>query len=263
MAREHVTMDDHLLAVVLDRAHARFFNVTASDAVELPGLPSPATRGGKYHSDREDAPGWGERDYHGRLREEQRRHFDAVIDRCAVLQRAHPEAGMLIAGPGHVAIELRRALPDPLAQRVVGTARLNPTEVTPAVVRRTAATMARQRSRETARRLIAALREGLGTGRAENGTPAVLRSLAERRVRTLLLPKDGWLTGFRCRTSGRLVVTPGDCLGEGDPLPVPDLVAAATAQAREQGAGIVVIHDEAGAKEIDGMAALLRFPARE
>jgi len=50
-----------VLVVVVDRAHARFFEVGANDphAVELPGLSSPAMRGGKFHSDRQGGPGWG------------------------------------------------------------------------------------------------------------------------------------------------------------------------------------------------------------
>lgn len=252
-------MTTRLLAVVLDRAHARFFEVTESATVELPCLASPAMRGGRFHSDRQDAPGWGERDYHGRIREEARRHYDAVIHRVEALQRRHPTAGVFLAGPGRTAAELRHRLPPRIAERVVGTAKLNPTEVTPAVVRRTATALERRHEGDEDRRLVAALQEGLGTGHAENGMRAVLRALAGGQVQTLLVRPGVWDTGFRCANSGRLVVSAEDCRGEGDPVRVPDIVAEAMEDARRRGATVVLIRDPEAGRAIDGMAALLRF----
>ena len=49
-----------LLTVVLDRTAARFFEVTAFGAEEVDDLRASSTRGGRYHSDRQDAPGKGE-----------------------------------------------------------------------------------------------------------------------------------------------------------------------------------------------------------
>ncbi len=43
---------NRVLAVVTDRAHARFFDVGASEAMELTSLHSPAGRGGRFHSAR-------------------------------------------------------------------------------------------------------------------------------------------------------------------------------------------------------------------
>jgi len=125
-----------VLAVVTDRAHARFFDVGESGAVELTSLSSPAMRGAKFHSDRQGGPGWGEHAYQGRVREEQRRHLAAVTERLAAFGREHPDATLLLAGPGTAAGALRRALPPELGKRVLGTAKLNPTELTPAKVYR-------------------------------------------------------------------------------------------------------------------------------
>ena len=127
-------VEAHVLAVVLDRAHARFFDVQLSRALELPSLHSPAMRGGKFHSDRQGGPGWGEHDYHGRIREEQRRHIDAVVQRLLRLDRERPVDGLVLAGPGPAAAAIVRALPPALTRRLIGTAHLNPTEVTPAAV---------------------------------------------------------------------------------------------------------------------------------
>jgi peptide subunit release factor 1 (eRF1) len=250
---------DRLVAVVLDRAHARFFEVTAAGTVELPSLHSPAMRGGRFHSDRQGGPGWGEHDYHGRIREEERRHYAGIAERLIALQRAGPLGGVVLAAPGSTAAALRGFLPPALADRVIGSARLNPTEVTQARVQDVARRLQEKHRRDTERALVSGLLEGLGTGWAENGTRAVLAALARRQVRTLLVRSDVRGTGFRCAGSGRLVLSASDCRGEGDSVPVRDLVGEAIADAQAQDAAIVVVTDTETAKAIDGLAALLRF----
>ena len=251
--------DERVLAVVLDRAHARFFDVTAAGAAELSSLHSPAMRGGKFHSDRQGGPGWGEHDYHDRIREEERRHHAAIAEQLERLHRLHPTAGLVLAGPGGAGAALQRALPATLAERVIGTARLNPTEVTAAVVHAAATRLQQEHQRDVEQSMIAALLEGLGTGLAENGTRAVLRALAKGQVRTLLVRSDVRGAGFRCAGSGRLVLSPTDCGGEGDPVAVTDIVGEAAAEARRQGATVTVIQDAESFTAIDGLAALLRF----
>lgn len=124
-----------LLAVVLDRAHARVFDIGPAGTVELPCLWSPATRGGKFHSERGDAPGRGERAYHGRLREEERRHIAAIAARIVSLAR-DPALELLLAGPDNLTRALRHVLPRPVDARCIGTMHLNPKLVTPAIVER-------------------------------------------------------------------------------------------------------------------------------
>ena len=129
---------NRVLAVVTDRAHARFFDVGASEAMELTSLHSPAGRGGRFHSARGDSPGSGEHAYHARRQEEARRHLAAIVERVAAFERQHPGTDVLLAGPGTAAGALQRALPPALAPRVIGTVRLSPLEVTPAIVHRAA-----------------------------------------------------------------------------------------------------------------------------
>lgn len=254
---------DRLVAVVLDRAHARFFEVTAAGTVELPSLHSPAMRGGRFHSDRQGGPGWGEHDYHGRIHEEERRHYAGIAERLIALQRAGPLAGVVLAGPGSTAATLRGFLPPALADQVIGSAKLNPTEVTGARVKEVARRLQATHQHDTERALVSGLLEGLGTGWAENGTRAVLAALARRQVRTLLVRSDVRGAGFRCAGSGRLVLSASDCRGEGDPVPVRDLVGEAIMDAQAQDAAIVIVTDAETAKTIDGLAALLRFRQEE
>ncbi len=260
--RERVGVD-HVVAVVLDRAHARFFEVTATETVELPSLHSPAMRGGKFHSDRQGGPGWGEHDYHGRIREEERRHHAGIVERLIALRRAGPLAGVVLAGPGSTAAALRGSLPPALADQVIGSAKLNPTEVTRARVQEVVRSLQATHQRDTERALVSGLLEGLGTGWAENGTRAVLAALARRQVRTLLVRSDVRGAGFRCAGSGRLVLSASDCRSEGDAVPARDLVGEAIADAQAQDAAIVVVTDTNTSKAIDGLAALLRFRQEE
>lgn len=253
------TDGEPVVVVVLDRAHARFFEVTGAGARELSCLHSPAMRGGKYHSDRQGGPGWGEHAFHDRIREEERRHYRAIAVELDRLQGGRPPMAVVLAGPGSTGVALRRALPPLLAERVIGTAKLNPTEVTPAAVQAVTATLRREHERDEERALVAAMLEGLGTGRAENGLRAVLRALAKGQVRVLLVRADTRAAGFRCGTSGRLVPTAADCRGEGQPVPVGDVMAEAIADARREGAAVSVIRDADAAQPIEGLAALLRF----
>jgi len=249
----------HVLAVVLDRAHARFFDVGPSETVELPCLQSPATRGGRFHSDREDAPGRGEHAYHGRIREEARRHMAAIVERLVALEQRDSSLDFVLAGPGDAARSLRGVLPPTLDARVIGTTRLDPALVTPAVVRRTAQQFSEAHDRDLHRALVVAMLEGLGTGRAENGIRPVLRALAQGRARTLLVRADTREPGFRCTQSRRLVLSALECRGEGDPIRLPDILTAAVGDAKRQGASVTLIADREIAKPIDGLAALLRF----
>ena len=128
-----------MIAVVVSRSHARFFDIRAQSAVELPCLISPATRGGKFHGSRGDSPGSGERHYHHRRAEELRRHYAAVAQRLTRLARERvPDDGIVVAGMGVGPNALRRALPPELEVLVVGTAPLNPRATTPDQVRRAA-----------------------------------------------------------------------------------------------------------------------------
>jgi peptide subunit release factor 1 (eRF1) len=248
-----------MIAVVLDRRRARFFEVSNGAAVELPGMRSPATEGSRYHSDRADDPGRGEKRYHHRLAEEERRHYEAITRRIAALTGERPGERLLVAGPGTAATNFQRALPEDLAQRVIGSARLNPARVTPARVQAVARAAAERSARDEQAALLASVEKGLGTGYATNGARETLRALAKRQVRVLMVREDVRASGFRCAGSERLVLSAVDCLGEGDPQPVQDVIAAATEAATSQHATVVIVRDATLAKRVDGLAALLRF----
>jgi len=246
------------LALLLDRSHARFFHVTASGTTELPGLVVTSRRGGKFHSDRRDSPGWGEHDYHNRIREERHRTHAAVARQVEHLAGSLAPRGILLAGTPKEIAALRPFLPRTLADRIMGPARLNPTAATPDQVR--AATIAAEagRAEADAEALAASLADTVGTGWATNGAAETLRALGRGQVRTLVVRDDVELAGYRCSPDGRLAVARADCRGHGKPLPVRDVLDETVEEALRQHVEVVVLHG-AAAEQVNALAAFLRF----
>ncbi|MBM4188795.1 MAG: hypothetical protein FJ206_15940 [Gemmatimonadetes bacterium] len=250
---------DNYLAVVVDRLHARIFEVDATGANELSGLVPYGRRGGRFHGDRQDAPGWGERDYHQRLETEIHRHYARIVEAVTRVCRTRPIAGIALLGPDEHCRGLTSFFPRALRGSLLGTARLNPKSATGAQVAEAAWTLRDQREHRDETELIAQLEDGTPQGWAVNGAREVLRALAHGQVRSLLVPDGQHGGGFRCRDSGRLVLSKGDCAGEGDPDAIMELVDAAIEEALHQRGDVVIIDDPVLAKRIDGLGALLRF----
>ncbi len=253
--RECATM----LTVVADRTHARFFEVTIGAAAELPCVITPAGRGGKFRGDRRDAPGAGEKDYHTRVEEERHRHYADVVAELERLAANRLIRGIVIAGPQDHTAALTRFLPTHLAQRLLGTARLNPTALNPSEVQAASFAVAEEHDRAANAVLVASMEHSVGTGWAVNGARETLAALGRGQVRTLLIREDLDGAGYRCRDTGRLVLAKGDCAGEGEPDPVRDLVDEAVEEALRQRIQVVVIRDSDVAAAVDGLAAFLRF----
>ena len=261
LIRELASVEDEfgrLLTVVLDRMGARFFEVTAYDTRELSGLRADSTRGKRFHSD-QGGTMWGEHTYHNRIRTEKQRHYEAIARELFTLDRRQPAHGIVLAGTGTDAGAVEPFLHNYLAERVIGTARLNPKEATPAAVH--AATLAVREAweREEERAQVGEMLEGLGNGWSLNGMDATLHALSRGQVRTLLVHADASEPGFRCGDSGRLARTERECRGEGEPVPVLDVVDDAIEEALRQGVGINVVYEAEARESVDGLAALLRF----
>ncbi len=248
-----------LLAAVFDRSHARFFSATAFGATELTGLVETSRRGGKFYPDRRDSPGWGERLYHGRIREERHRHLEAIARHLEALMRAYPARGILLAGPHKETAALAQFVPPGLARCILGAARLNPTAATPAQVHGAAFAAAAEHDQAQASALVVALGEAMGRKWAVNGPRETLRALARGQVRTLLVREDAAIDGFRCSATGRLVLTKTECRGEGEPTPVLDPVAEAVEDALRQRLQVVTLPESGPAAAVDQLAAFLRF----
>ncbi len=253
-----------ILLAALDRTHARFFRVTVDDVEELSCLTLPATRGGKFHSDRADAPGSGEYDFHNRIREERHRHAAAVAGRLAELLAQGTWLGIVLGGPARTISDQTRFLPGALQQRVLYSAHINPTAVTEQKIREVslAARDAAREHRTSVR--VEEYETALGTGWAVSGARATLHALANGQVRLLLVRAGLSGPGFRCATTGRLTMGAVECRGEGEPVPVRDIVDEAIEDAMRQRIEVVVVNDLSVTGKLDGLGAVLRFrsPAR-
>jgi peptide subunit release factor 1 (eRF1) len=249
----------HFLAILVDRMKARFFDVSPVGVDELAGLSSDGRRGGKYRPDRRDAPGFGERDYHLRLRTEAQRHHGKIVEMIERLRKTRPFAGIAILGQAEPARALTAFLPREAARSLLGTARLNPKAATADQVARAAWTLQSQRERRDEAELVREVEAGVPTGWAANGARETLRALGRGQVRTLVIPEAQRGGGFRCRASGRLVLSKSECRAEGPADPVMNLVDAAIDDALGQGSDVIVIDDPELAGRIDGLAAVFRF----
>jgi len=240
LVRELVALEEEfgtILVVACDRTSARFFAVTAYDVAELPSLTALATRSGKFHGERQAkkgsvlAGGFGEHNYHMRIREEKQRHYAGVADRIFQIQAQRPLAGLVAAGIGVDAAALLPHLHTYLHDLVLGVVRLNPKRVAAAEVREAALALREERERAWERAHAEAVREGVGSGWAVNGIDATLKALERGQVRTLVAD------------------------GRDDDLRIDDAIEEALAQ-RVQ---VDVIYDERARRVVDGLAGLLRF----
>src|SRR5881409_589780 len=195
LVRELVALEEEfgtILVAACDRTSARFFEVTAYDAVELPSLTAEATRPGRFHGERQAkrgnmlAGGFGEHNYHMRIRVERQRHYAQVADRIFQIHTQRPLAGLVVAGIGVDAAALLPHLHTYLHDLVLGVVRLNPKRVTAAEVREAALSLREERERAWERAHAEAVREGVGTGWAVNGIESTLKALQRGQVRTLL-----------------------------------------------------------------------------
>jgi peptide subunit release factor 1 (eRF1) len=261
LVRELASVEDEfgrLLTVVFDRTSARFFEVTAYDTRELAGLRADSTRGKRFHGD-QNGPGWGEHTYNNRIRQEKQRHLEAIARELFAIDRRHPAHGIVLGGTGNDAGAVEPFLHNYLVERVIGTARLNPKEASPAVVHGATLAVREEYERAAERALVREMLDAVGTGWALNGLTPTLRALSRGQVRSLLVDADAAVPGFRCGDSGRLALTERDCRGEGTPTPVLDVVDDAIEEALRQGVDLNVVYEPEARDAIDGLGALLRF----
>jgi len=261
LVRELASAEDEfgrILTAVLDRTAARFFQVTAFGATEVPGITADATRGGRYHGD-QDGPGWGEHSYNNRLRTERQRHLEAAALHLQSLDKQDPVRGIVLAGSGTDAGVLQPYLHPYLLDRVMGSVRLNAKKVTAAEVLEATLAVRAEWERASELLLMHDLEEGLGTGWAIDGVHETLKALARGQVRTLLVDPDVAEPGFRGISSGRLALIEADLRGESDVVPVIDVIDDAIEEALRQRVTVNVVFEPAAKDAIHGLAALLRF----
>ncbi len=272
LIRELAAVDDEfgrVLCVAYDRTSARFFEASAFGSEELSSLAAgDATRPGRFYGSRSatgtgpSSGSAGEHNYNQRIRGEKQRHYASIAQRLFEQARARGVRGIVLAGMGTDAEAVEPHLHPYVARQIIGTARLNPKAVTSAQVMQAVLEVLSRSERAGESEHVDALREKLGTGWAVNGIEPVLQALAGGQVRTLLVEPSAERAGFRCAQTGRLVLEPEGCNGEGEPVPVADIVDEAIEEALRQGGHVEVVEDGEARGDVGGLAALLRFKHR-
>lgn len=248
-----------LFTVVLDRATALIWEVTAFGAKMIRKVETEVTRGGRYHQTRSRADWTAEHTYHNRIQNEKRRHLEAVARALFEVDRRSPGHQVVVAGAGNDAAALEPYLHSYLADRLIGVARMAPKDATPQAVHELTMSVRAAHARASEHRHIEELVEGLGTGWAVHGVADTLAALAKGQVRTLLVDGDAARGGFRSLATGRLAAGAAELKTDGEVVPTLDLIDDAIEEALRQQVGLDVIFDEEAQKSVDGLAALLRF----
>ncbi len=262
LVRELAALEDEvgrLLLAEVDKSGATIYEVTAFEAKKIADIEATARKGGRFHSDRHEAPGKGEHGFHNRLRHERDQLFDAVAARLFDLDRREPVRGIVLASAGNEADSLRMFLHPYIAGKVVGTARMARRKASIADVHATALEVRETFERKLERHLVAEMLLGQGSGWAVNGIGATLDALAKGQVRTLLVRADASVPGFRCGATGKLTLNARDCRSLGEAIPVPDVIDDSIEEALRQRIDLDVVFEPDAAETINGVAALLRF----
>jgi peptide chain release factor subunit 1 len=247
-----------LFTVVLDRASALIWEVTAWEAKVVRKVAAEVTRGGRFHGpSRYDLT--GEHAYHNRIQNEKRRHLESVARQLFEVDRASPGHQIVLAGAGNDASALEPFLHSYLADRLIGVARMIPKDATPAAVHQLTMEVREAHGRASEHRHLEELTDGLGTGWAVNGVRDTLRALGQGQVRTLLVDGEAAIPGFRSLATGRLAAGAVDLRTDGDVVPTLDVIDDAIEEALRQRVSLAVVYDDEARAGIDGLAALLRF----
>jgi peptide chain release factor subunit 1 len=259
--RELAALEDEvglLLAALLDKNGASLYQVTAFEATKLEDLDATARKSGRFHTNH-GAPGIGEHGFHNRLRHEREQLLDAVAGRLFELDRRAPVRGIVVAASGGEAEALKMFLHPYVAGKVLGSVRLARKGASPRAVHAAVLEAREAFERKLERHLVAEMLLGQGSGWAVNGIGPTLHALAQGQVRTLLVRADASLPGFRCAATGLLTLEARECRGQGDAVPVPDIIDDAIEEALRQRVGLDVVFEPDAAETINGLAALLRF----
>ncbi len=261
LVRELASVEDEIgriLAVILDRSSARFFEIGAFEARELTSITSPASARGRYHAGGKDS-NWSEHTYNNRIREQKQRHYELVARRLFELDRKQPAHAIVVGAVGTEATALEPFLHAYLVERVIGTVKLNPRNVSPPQVHEAVLGVREEYERATERQIAEDVANALGGGWAVNGVAETLAAMSRGQVRSLLVNADAALPGFRAADTGRLALSEKELQGEGAALPVIDVIDDAIEDALRQSVELNVVFEPEARGRVDGLAGLLRF----
>ncbi len=287
LIREILAIDEEFGKVgvlLVDKHHIRFFIADLTGIKEVADFVEPIlVRAHKFHSggsflkgaegerrlimpSRGAAPntvrhGVGEWRFHQRIQHDWHATLKLAADAVFEYWKENPFDHLVVGGlSGDNIREIEGVLHDYLRRILLGYIEINPAEADEVSVWNKLLDFRIQKDREEERELIKLFKEEIGFGRAVNGIEKTLEMLMMGNVRTLIVNEDFSLPGYRCRGATETLSLSGECPSDGDnPEPVFDLVNEMIEEALHQRAKVEVIVDKELQREIEGVAALLRF----
>ncbi|WP_436795609.1 hypothetical protein [Actinospongicola halichondriae] len=164
-----------------------------------------------------------------------------------------------IAVPEQLAGELHEDLHPYLQERLRGSLRVEPS-ASLAVIREAVVELEDQIERDRAHAAVEELRSSLGAGdRAVAGLDDVLDSLADQRVRRLLVSDGYAVEGWQCPACGRLATVGRTCRCGGAMEHVHDVVEYAVDHALTHSCTVEVCRGDADLDVLGRIGALLRY----
>jgi peptide chain release factor subunit 1 len=286
LIREILAIDEEFGKVgilLVDKHHIRFFIADITGTKEVADFVEPIlVRAHKFHSggtflkgaegerrlqmpSRVGAPnvvrhGVGEWRFHQRLKHDWHATLKLAADSVFEYWKEHPFDHLVIGSlEGEPIREIENVLHDYLKRILLGYIEINPAEADEVKVWNKLLDFRIQKDREEEKELIKQLKEEIGWGTAVNGLEKTLEMLMFGNVRTLIVNEDFSKEGYICRGTETLSLN-GECPADTDkPEPVFDIVDEMIEEALHQRAKVEVIVDKELQKEVDGVAALLRF----
>lgn len=208
---------------------------------------------------RHDQGGWAQMRMQRHVDDHRARHIKHVSDVLFKLWQRTRFEHLALAGPPEAQHELEASLHDYLRRRVRATFTLPITASRAEVLDRVLQLeegVERKRERDAVERLT---RAAATADRGVIGLEETIRAVSEARVDELIVSFDLSAPGSMCGACGRLTTREGRCPTCGETMRrVPDVVESAVAAAFRTGAKVEVVLD-AGAQEVGGIGALLRF----
>lgn len=286
LVREIAAVDEELGRIgilLVDRKHIRYFLMDMEGAVESVNFLEPlATRAHRFHSgggalkgaegtfqlrmpSRGSAPNmvqhsYGEWRFHMRIKEEWHRILKLAADAAFEDWKANKFDRLVVGGFLEEGLrEIENHLHTYLRERLVGYIEVNPSEAKPSELVEKVFDLLWEKDREQEKELVAELRELTGRGLAVNGTSKVLEMLSIGNVRVLLVPEDFEKPGYLCPETHLVSLRPECPSDREEPVEVEDIVDEVIEEALEQRASVELIVDKGLQREVDGLAAFLRF----
>lgn len=242
---------------LVDKEKARLFLVELGEIEEQEQVEDVVP--GKH-----DQGGWSQANYQRHHEAHVYWHLKRVADELVQLDRRHPFARLVLAGPEEATAELERILPRHLRAKLV---RRIPAETfAPAeeILHRTLE-IERDVERAAEERLVAEVLETAAAGGlATYGLAPTLEAVWLGRVHLLLVADGLRSPGSECESCGRLGAdVPAACSACGGSVRrLDDVVERAMERALDEGGRVEVVHDESGARlreAAEGIGAVLRY----